>query len=167
MEQVKTDLMSRTTDRDALDQQVAVLETQVSLLRNEIQNQTLKAEQYKSELDSVSSEHQALHMALRTGTPLAHCRSIVGVPGDLLGTPLDDGIALHITSPHAHAAAAAEGCSHVAEQHAREFPGQQNPTNQQISVNSLPPLVSSFLLGCCCFLHTCTHTSLPATAQVT
>ena len=163
MEQVKTDLMSRTTDRDALDQQVAVLETQVSLLRNEIQNQTRKAEQYKSELDSVSSEHQALHMALRTGTPLAHCRSIVGVPGDLLGTPLDDGIALHITSPHAHAAAAGEAAR---EQHAREFPGQQNPTNQQISVNAQPPLVSSFLLGCCCFLHTCTHTSLPATAQV-
>merc|ERR1712086_875542 len=83
-------------------------------------------------------------MALRSETPLAHCRSVVGVPGDLLGTPLDDGTALHITSPHAHAAAAGEGRPLVAEQHAREFLGQQNPTNQQISVNSLPPLAEIF-----------------------
>ena len=100
-------------------------------------------------------------MALRTlpqWIPLTHSRSVVGASGDLLVTPLNDGTALFATSPpRAPHAAAGEGRLKVQVQHAREFSGLQNPTNQQISVNSQPPLVSSCLLCaavCCQLAHT-------------
>jgi len=76
-------------------------------------------------------------MALRTlpqWTLPAHYASTVAImdpPTRMLSTPLDDGTALLATSPHAHAAAG-EGRLNVQEQHG--FPGQLNPTNQQISV---------------------------------
>ena len=138
----------------------------LSAIRRCVLNCIVSAAEKQEAIKTWLTKEFKYQWTLMMNVPLAHCRSLVENPGDLLGTPLDDGTALRITSSHAHDAAAGEGRSHVAERHAREFLGQLNPTNQQISVNSLPPLVSSFLLGCCCLLHTCTHTSLPATAQV-
>merc|ERR1712194_731851 len=54
----------------------------------------------------------------------------------------------------AHAAAVGEGRPLVAEQHAREFPGRQNPTNQQISVNSLPRLLAEISCASSSLQHT-------------